>query len=86
MPLAKEKFWIFLTILFYLQTLKAGEDTHTSDVTINSDTTNQQTIGDGGDNVTLTNNATINNGDDNGSVQSADNLSGVTVILSLIHI
>ena len=80
MPLAKEKFWIFLTILFYLQTLKAGEDTHTSDVTINSDTTNQQTIGDGGDNVTLTNNATINNGDDNGSVQSADNLSGVTVI------
>ena len=80
MPLAKEKFWIFLTILFYLQTLKAGEDTHTSDVTINSDTTNQQTIDDGGDNVTLTNNATINNGDDNGSVQSADNLSGVTVI------
>ena len=39
MPLAKEKFWVFLTILFYLQTLKAGEDTHTSDVTVNSNTT-----------------------------------------------
>lgn len=70
----------FLFAVFYFQIVNAGEDTHTSDVTINSDTTNQQTIGDGGNNVTLINNATINNADDNGSVQSADNLSGVTVI------
>ncbi len=78
-------FFAFISFIFFFQHASAGEDTHTSNVTINSDTTDQQTVGDGGDNVTLINNATINNGDDNASVQSfgtntSNGLTGVTII------
>ena len=78
-------FFAFIGFIFFFQHASAGEDTHTSNVTINSDTTDQQTVGDGGDNVTLINNATINNGDDNASVQSfgtntSNGLTGVTII------
>ena len=78
-------FFAFIGFIFFFQHASAGEDTHTSNVIINSDTTDQQTVGDGGDNVTLINNATINNGDDNASVQSfgtntSNGLTGVTII------
>ena len=85
MSLKKNLFIAFIGLVFFFQHSLAGEDTHTSDVTINSDTTDQQTIGDGGNNVTLINDATINNGDDNASVESfgsntSNGLTGVTVI------
>ena len=85
MCLKKNLFITFIGLVFFFQHSLAGEDTHTSDVTINSDTTDQQTIGDGGNNVTLINDATINNGDDNASVESfgsntSNGLTGVTVI------
>ena len=46
MCLKKNLFIAFIGLVFFFQHSLAGEDTHTSDVTINSDTTDQQTIGD----------------------------------------
>ena len=68
----------FFFAIFYFQNVSSEEVSLEADITINSDTTVQQTLSV--NNLTLINNATINNADDNGSVQSADNLSGVTVI------
>ena len=69
-----------LILIFFSQPVWAGEDSINADITINDDTTNEQLIDDGANNITLINNATINNADDNGSVRSFDGLTGVTVI------
>ena len=69
-----------LILIFFSQPVWAGEDSISADITINDDTTNEQLIDDGANNITLINNATINNADDNGSVRSFDGLTGVTVI------
>ena len=75
-----------LILIFFSQHAWAAQDSITGNITINNDTTNEQFIAEGANNVTLINNATINSADRNGSVRvfvdEEDNsgLTGVTVI------
>ena len=74
-----------LILIFFSQHAWAAQDSITGNITINNDTTNEQFIAEGANNITLINNATINNADRNGSVRvfvdGDDNgLTGVTVI------
>ena len=77
MCFCKKKFFLFsLLTIFYFKTVNAVEiEVNT---TINTDVGEQITLTV--DNLTLINNATIEDTETSVSVQSADNLSGITII------
>jgi len=76
MCFCKKNILLFLLTVFYFQIVRAADIS--VDTTINSDIDEQVTLTV--NNLTLINNATIEDTETSVSVQSADNLSGVTII------